>query len=290
MERLTGEIIRRLEEGVLPWQQPWTGGGTPGRNIITDREYRGLNWFLTLLAGRPSRYWLTFRQARSLGGSVRKGENGTAICYFALQDRVGSEGTVDRVPFVRYYTVFNLDQCDIPEASLPGHVIRDRRVAGYELSEDERIQRCDRLFEDWEAKPTLVHGEQRAWYAPATDTINMPTFGSFERAEDYYATLYHEMTHATGASHRLDRPAVAKLVTYQFGSREYGREELVAEMGAARLCYETGIGNRIIDQSAAYINGWLTAIRETPSMVFRAARAADRAACSILGGNWDDDG
>lgn len=281
MDKLVSGIIQKLEEGVVPWNRPWAGGGSAGKNIISNKPYHGINWLLTMLSGYDSQYWMTFKQARQLGGNVKKGEKGLPIVYFRMLSK--KDNPDEKVPLMRYYIVFNIRQCEIPAEYLPAHAVAEITQAGsgYTLSEDEKIQQCDEVYELWEGHPELTQLEQSAYYRPSTDTINMPAFESFITPQHYYSTLYHEMTHSTGAVHRLNRPEVAGGI-HTFGSKKYGYEELVAEMGAARLCHEVGIDN-VVDESAAYIDHWLKAIKETPSMLYKAAAAADKAATHILG-------
>jgi antirestriction protein ArdC len=278
MEKLTASIIEKLEEGVVPWSQPWIGG-TAGKNIITNKEYRGFNWFLTLFSGFASPYWMTFKQAQKLGGTVKKGSKGLPIYYFNFTD-INPEGDEEKlIPFVRYYHIFNLDQVEIDTANLP--LYAQKPVVKFNWTEADKIMKGEEIIEGYATCPRIEHNENRAYYRPATDTINMPMLDMFKRPVDYYATLFHEMVHSTGAAHRLNRKAITG--TQGFRSRSYGMEELVAEMGAARLCYEAHIENEVIDQNAAYISNWLSAIKESPKLLYTSANAADAAARYILG-------
>lgn len=284
MERLTQSIIQKLEEGVVPWHKPWSGGGRPGRNIMTNRDYRGFNWLITTIAGYDSRYWMTFKQARQLGGFVKKGEKGTPIIYFRMIEK--KDDPEKLIPFARYSTVFNLRQCEIPPEYLPAHAVAEITETTLTLSPDEKIQQCDEIYELWRDKAVLKHDEQRAFYRPKDDIINMPKFESFESPQTYYSTLYHEMTHATGHPTRLNRDGITKLSF--FATESYGIEELIAEMGAARLCYEVGIDNTV-EASAAYIDNWMKAIKQTPSILYKAAAAAEKAVNHILGESIEEE-
>ena len=276
-EIITERILGKLEEGTVPWRKPWQGGeaGMP-RNLQTGHPYRGINVFLLAAAGYASSYWLTFRQARQRGGSVRAGEHGTPVVFWkwhhAQEQDAEDRRRQRRIPFLRYYTVFNLEQCDgvsVPVTSMPPQ---------HELSP---IQRCEEVVAGMPDAPAIQRGRTKAAYLPTRDTILMPARSAFESAEAYYATLFHELAHATGHARRLARPAVMDSVA--FGSHAYSKEELVAEMGAAFLCGHTGIEATTLENAAAYIDSWLRVLRGDSRMIVQAATLAQKAADFILG-------
>jgi antirestriction protein ArdC len=276
-EIITERILGKLEEGTVPWRKPWQGGeaGMP-RNLVTGQPYRGINVFLLAAAGYESPYWLTFRQARQRGGSVRAGEHGTPVVFWKwhhAQEQDAENGrNRRRIPFLRYYTVFNVSQCDgvfVPVTSMPPQ---------RELSP---IQRCEEVVAGMPDAPVIESGRTRAAYLPGRDRIIMPPRSAFESAEGYYATLFHELVHSTGHERRLSRPAV--MDTAAFGSHAYSKEELVAEMGAAFLCGYTGIEATTLENAASYIDSWLRVLRGDSRMVVQAATHAQKAADLILG-------
>jgi antirestriction protein ArdC len=276
-EIITERILAKLEEGTVPWRKPWRGGeaGMP-RNLQTGHPYRGINVFLLAAAGYESPYWLTFRQARQRGGSVRSGEHGTPVVFWkwhhAQEQDAENRSTRRRVPFLRYYTVFNLEQCDgvfVPVTSMPPQ---------RELSP---IKHCEEVIAGMPDAPAIQKGRTQAAYLPTRDTILMPSRSTFESAEAYYATLFHELAHATGHERRLARPSVMDSIT--FGSHDYSKEELVAEMGAAFLCGHTGIEAATLENAASYIDSWLRVLRGDSCMVVQAATHAQKAADFILG-------
>jgi antirestriction protein ArdC len=276
-EIITERILGKLEEGTVPWRKPWQGGeaGMP-RNLPTGHPYRGINVFLLAAAGYASPYWLTFRQARQRGGSVRSGEHGTPVVFWkwhhAQEQDAENRRTRRRIPFLRYYTVFNLEQCDgvfVPVTSMPPQ------------REFSPIQRCDDVVAGMPDAPAIQMRRMQAAYLPAHDTVTMPARGAFESAEAYYATLFHELAHATGHVRRLGRPAVMDSVA--FGSHDYSKEELVAEMGAAFLCGYAGIETATLENAAAYIDSWLRVLRGDSRLVVQAATHAQKAADFILG-------
>jgi antirestriction protein ArdC len=275
-EIITGKIIEKLEQGTAPWTRPWSGGQLP-RNLVTGKTYRGINLFLLNMANYASPYWLTYRQCQEKGGQVKKGERSSQVVFWQLpekgakeQDDEGEEGTGRKAPLLRYYCVFNAEQCDgldIPQLE-------------QEAREFSPLEACEALIHGMPANsPEIRHNEQKAYYVPSMDYVNMPKPETFRSSEEYYSTLFHELTHSTGHSSRLSRKGIT--VHNGFGSADYGKEELVAEMGAAFLCGCTGIEN-LIDNSSAYIAGWLKAIREDKKIVITAAAAAQKAVDYIL--------
>ncbi len=276
-EIITERILQRLEQGTVPWRKPWQGGeaGMP-RNLVTGQPYRGINVFLLAAAGYSFPYWLTFRQARQRGGSVRAGEHGTPVVFWKWHhaDEQDSENrrTQRRIPFLRYYTVFNTEQCDgvpVPVTGMPPQ---------RELSP---IQRCEEVVAGMPDAPVIESGRSQAAYLPARDRIIMPARSVFESEEGYYQTLFHEFVHATGHGGRLARPAV--MDTAAFGSHAYSKEELVAEMGATFLCGHADIETATLENAAAYIDSWLRVLRGDSRMVVQAATHAQKAADFILG-------
>jgi antirestriction protein ArdC len=276
-EIITERILQRLEQGTVPWRKPWHGGeaGMP-RNLHTGHLYRGINVFLLAAAGYASPYWLTFRQARQRGGSVRSGEHGTPVVFWKWHhaDEQDSENrrAQRRIPFLRYYTVFNTEQ--IEGLSLPAAGMPPQR----ELSP---IQRCEEVVAGMPDAPAIESGRTKAAYLPARDKIIMPARSAFESAEAYYQTIFHELVHASGHARRLARPAV--MDTAAFGSHAYSKEELVAEMGATFLCGHAGIETATLENAAAYIDSWLRVLRGDGRMVVQAATHAQKAADFILG-------
>lgn len=276
-EIVTEKIVAQLETGVVPWRKPWVAAGAP-RNLISRKEYRGINIFLLGASKYVSPYWLTFKQAKDLGGSVRKGEKSTLIVFWKVgqfRDSDAQDGEVssaDRARFMlRYYNVFNVEQCDdIPAEKIPAIETRD----------NEPIAECARVIENMPQRPAVDHEGAQAFYRPRTDSITLPPVNLFNSPEEYYSTAFHELTHSTGHESRLGREGIEERA--EFGSTRYSKEELIAEMGSAFLCAETGISARVIDNQAAYIAGWLTKLRNDKRLVVLAAASAQKAADFIL--------
>jgi len=260
-ERITNAIIQRLEQGVVPWRRPWTHG--PPRNLVSRKPYRGVNALLLGAQGHEQPWWLTYRQAQQLGGHVTRGEHGTTIVYWQPQ-RQDEDGTMQRA-FLRAYTVFNVAQCTgltAPEA-------------------EHRDEDLDTILNGMADPPRLTHNGNRASYHPATDTITLPRPASFTSTPAYYATLYHELTHSTGHETRLARPGITQQP--RFGTPGYAQEELIAEIGAAFLCAHGGISPATIENTAGYLDHWLTVLHEQPRLLVRASSGAQHATDYILG-------
>ena len=263
-EKITQGIIEQLEQGTVPWRKPWRS--TLPKNLVSEKPYRGINTIVLTMRGRTSPYWATFRQIKKAGGSVRKGERGTRIVYtnwFEVED--DETGVERKIPFLKEYVVFNLDQ-----------------ATGIEVQEDEPpapitpIEQCEEVARAMPSPPTIRHdGGSSAFYRPPTDSVHLPIMDSFESAEGYYSTLFHELVHSTGHGSRLARKGVTEITG--FGTDEYSNEELVAELGAAFLCGRTGIAPQTIENSAAYIDNWLAKLRSDKKLVVIAAAQAQKA-------------
>jgi len=279
-EVITETIIEKLEQGTVPWHQPWCSEAA--KNLISKKEYRGINVFLLGAAGYANPYWLTFRQAKQLGGHVKKGERSTPVVFWKWLEREQENPDTGELetytaPLLRYYRVFNLEQCEgIPADKVPA----------LENARDfQSIEEAERVVQEMPQRPIIQHEAAQAFYRPSADVVNMPAPELFTSDEEYYSTLFHELTHATGHESRLKRLDTDKLAA--FGSKDYSQEELVAEMGSAFLCGHCGIAERIIDNSAAYIQGWLRRLRNDKRLVVFAAAQAQKAADFVLGVSHD---
>lgn len=294
-EEITAHIVADLEAGIFPWARPWgSGGGNQAfalpRNAVTGNAYSGINvlilWGQLFECGFSSQRWLTFRQASSLGGTVRKGERGVTVCYadrFVPKREQGGTSTTGQeqpakeeasVPFLRRYTVFNVDQCD----NLPDYCIAERP----QLPEREIVPQAEAL-----AAATLADvriGGAKAFYQPSDDTVHIPPQPAFFEQINYYRTLFHELGHWTGHPRRLNRD-----LSGAFGSKPYANEELVAELTAAFVCAALCIRPSV--RHADYLGSWLKVLREDNRAIFRAASKASKAADFLLafGGDISSD-
>jgi antirestriction protein ArdC len=268
-EIVTEQIIKQLESGVSPWRKPWRT--LPPANLISKKPYRGINVFLLALQGYGSQYWLTFNQAKQLGGNVRRGEHGTKIVFwkFGSYETETADGETEarKSAFLRYYTVFNLEQTEGLKALLT-------------LPPAFPIQSAEGIVKGMPNPPTFERDAQAA-YIPSRDVVTMPSRTAFESQAEFYSTLFHELTHSTGHAKRLAREGFD--APQKFGSDSYSREELIAEMGSAMLCGLAGIEQTTLANSAAYLKTWIARLKDDSKLVISAASAAQKAADYIRG-------
>jgi antirestriction protein ArdC len=272
-EIIIARIVDRIQStGELPWSKPWkafTYKGQRGSAFnVRGSAYRGFN--SVLLSWLPYEYPIygSFKQIQDLGGKIRKGEKSHVAMFFKMlekDDRKGenSESTV-KIPLIRYYNVFNISQCE----NLEGKIPLLETAGGSGLSDAQKI------VEGYQGPKIIEKAGGRACYYPSLDTVEMPSKSQFSSESDYFSTLFHELSHSTGSIGRLNRETLTG--GHRFGSKEYGREELIAELGACFLCGLAGI-EKTTDNSAAYIQSWLKTIQEDSSILGFAAAKAQKA-------------
>jgi antirestriction protein ArdC len=279
---VTEKIINLLESGVVPWRRPWTSTGLP-RNLVSKKPYRGVNFFLLSASKYVSPFWMTMRQANELGGHVRKGEESTIVIFWKVEDQkqIGedldaeeSNGKNRRRFLLRYYRLFNLEQCELPQAVLD-------KLPKIETHEHDPIETAERIIADMPNPPEIQYAGSKAFYSSVTDRITLPPRELFISAEEQIATTYHEVSHATGHPKRLNRKSITEAAP--FGSPKYSLEEMIAEMSAAYLCAEAGISPAVLENQAAYIAGWLKKLRDDRKLVVQAAAQAQHAADYVRG-------
>jgi antirestriction protein ArdC len=278
------KIISLLEAGVVPWRKPWTSAGLP-RNLVSRKPYRGVNVFLLCASKYVSPFWLTLRQANELGGHVRKGEESTIVVYWKVDNVIQRGETSDDVEepgakarrrfLLRFYRVFNLEQCDLPQA------LTDK-LPRIETHQHDPIQAVEKIIAEMPNPPEIVRAGSQAFYSPLTDRVTLPPRELFISAAEESATILHELLHASGAEKRLAREGLCEAAP--FGSAVYSKEELIAEFGAAYLCAEAGISNAVLENQTAYIAGWLKTLKlgDDRKLLIHAAAQAQRAADYIL--------
>jgi antirestriction protein ArdC len=267
-EIITEKIISQLESGVAPWRKPWKT--ELPCNLISGKPYRGVNPFLLAPQGYGSKYWLTYAQALKLGGHVRKGEHSSLVTFWNIgpeKTRTNSDGVskTSKPILLRYYNVFNLEQTEN---------IAENLGLGKAPVRVPDIAQCEAIFANMPNKPALDQSA-RACYRPSTDTVSMPAKTAFDHIENYYSTLFHELTHSTGHTSRIGRPGIVDIEN--FGSESYSREELIAELGAAMLCGITGIESSTLDCSASYLKSWIEVLKGDSKLIVQAASAAQKA-------------
>lgn len=284
-EKVTSQIISLLEKGIVPWRRPWTVNGAAPKNALSKKPYNGTNRFVLMVsaleAGYSSPYWGTYKQVQELGGTIRKGEHGTPIIFAKPVDRKDQEtgeiktdknGDPVRCWIWRYSTVFNIEQTTVPAPedpsapAVPVPVPEDARAAALAYLAREKIE--------------FSEGGDRASYRPITDSITVPAASQYTNGAEYLSTIYHEIVHSTGIETRLNRYQSTDPI--RFGNEVYAKEELVAEIGAAFCCAAYGIDQSTIENSTAYIGGWLKALKNDRQMVITAASAAEKACKFII--------
>lgn len=268
-EIITEKIIKKLEAGKIPWKKPWKSQGL--QNLVSKKGYRGINLLLLSDSDFTSPYWLTFKQAQGLGGKVKKGEKGTQIIFWKIFEKEEAEESDKKIFMLRYYTVFNFEQCEGIETP------KDAQ------NEINPIATCEAIVKGYATMPMLTtNRKDTAFYLPKEDYISLQEKNSFKNAEGYYSTLFHEMVHSTGHESRLHRFNSQNYDT-SFSRDEYSKEELIAELGNAYLCAEAGIDNSELENNAGYIQSWLKALKNDKKLLFSASSQAIKATNYILG-------
>ena len=277
--KVTDSIIARIKAGIAngdtiaPWSKPWVSinGGEP-LSGSTGKGYRGINWFILSMSGYSNPYWFTFNKVRALKGSVRKGEKGTTVVFWSFIEKIDkATGEKKKVAFLRYFSVFNAEQCDkLPTKFYP---VKEEGRTFVPIATAEEIA-------DKGLVP-VTHGGGRAYYSPLSDRIQMPDKESFKGEAEYYSTLFHEMIHSTGHTSRLAREFGGS-----FGNERYAFEELVAEMGAAMLCATAGIESTV-ENSVSYLVNWMSKLQSNPDWLVKAAGKAQKAVDLILGRSYE---
>lgn len=307
-EIVTDRIVKQLEQGIIPWKKPWVGyqrnGGTTKISACAVSHQTGKPYSLInqLLLGRAGEY-LTFKQVQSEGGKVKKGVEASVVVFWKQLpvdklDKDGNKvldenGKVEQelIPFLRYYNVFHIDDCDGIKAKYD-HITKPQ-VITVPSDHCELIPEAEDLLNGYVSREgiALVNDKtsDEAYYSPFYDSINLPCYKQFKSASEYYSTAFHEATHSTGHSKRLDR--FSKQTSHRFGSNDYSKEELVAEIGAASICHSLGIETSgSFTNSVAYIQSWLKQLKNDPKMVVSAASKADKAVAYIFGDTADSEG
>lgn len=275
-EMVTERIIEQLEKGVIPWEKPWTGIRSGAYNRISKKSYSLLNQMLLKHKGE----YATFKQWQDLGGHVRKGEKSEIVVFWKIQpiEEEKEDGTkeVKQIPLLRYFNVFHISQVDGVEP-----------LSKDALNEIEPIEKAESILYSYWTKENItvehVAGD-KAYYSPSLDMIHLPLFEQFISANEYYSTAFHESIHSTMKESRCDRAEDRKGKLVAFGSNEYSKEELVAEIGSASLMNIIGIEtNKSFRNSSAYIQNWLSVLKNDVKFIVSASSKAEKAVDYILG-------
>ena len=273
-DQITDRVIELLTQGTIPWHKPWNVKRGFPRNLVSKKAYRGINVFLLHAMQYESPFWLTYHQAQELGAHIRKGEKACPVVFWKqleVEDKESHE--IEKIPMMRFYHVFNLAQIeglkDVPAAEAEAVITKPAEIVA-----------------NMPQRPLIKHGMAKAFYSPIGDFVGMPDPERFTSEDEMFSVLFHELTHSTGHESRLNRPTITE--SAGFGSEEYSKEELIAEMGAAFLCGQAGIGERTINNSAAYLQNWLEALKNDHKLIVQAAAQAQKAADFILGTKFEE--
>ena len=266
---VTSRIISQMEQGIIPWQKPWIASGQ-AISHSTGKPYSLLN---QMILGKPGEY-ITFKQCQQEGGKVRKGEKAQMVVFWKFIEQEDEETHEKKqVPFLRYYNVFHIDQCE-------GLTAKHMPELPATAKSDETAENMIAAYVKRSAVRIVNREGDRAFYQPSTDSITLPLLAQFAETAEYYSTAFHELTHSTGHASRLDR--LSK--TAYFGSEAYSKEELIAEIGAAALVNAAGLETaNSFRNSAAYVQNWLKVLRDDKRFIVSAASKAEKAVNMILG-------
>ncbi|MEZ5016061.1 MAG: zincin-like metallopeptidase domain-containing protein [Flavipsychrobacter sp.] len=267
---VTEKIVEQLEQGTVPWRKPWIGGGVP-TNLLSKRPYRGINIMLLAMYGYEHNLFLTSKQLKEIGGSIKPEEHPQIVVFwnFPDEEETEEENSKRKAPILRYYTVFNIAQCEgIPKEYLPK--AREKVHTNTQVED---------ILKGMPNAPKVYHKEPKAYYNPLKDYVNMPKQNSFVSDNAYYSTLLHEIIHATGHHSRCNRKNLIEMS--EFGINNYSHEELVAEIGSCYLQSLCDIEDEF-EQSAAYIQGWLKVLKNDRRFILSASSQAQKAVDYVL--------
>ena len=263
-EIVTNKIIEKLESGNIPWRKPWQNINAV--NWVTQKPYRGIN---TLLLD-PGEY-ATFKQIRQAGGKVKKGAKGHIVVFWTwIEKEELKTGKCEKIPFLKYYTVFEINT-QVEGLNSKREIIEFKH---------DPITQGEEIIINFVGKPEITFKPDGAYYKPIDDIVNMPPMKNFNNISEYYSTFFHELVHSTGHQNRLNRKEIIELNA--FGSEDYSKEELVAELGASMLCNIAKIDNDTIENSVAYIQSWLKVLKDDKTLIIKAAGKAQKAVDHIL--------
>ncbi|MBQ6045218.1 MAG: DUF1738 domain-containing protein [Bacteroidales bacterium] len=268
---ITSRVLATLETGEIPWEKPWVGNDACVGHK-TGKPYSLLN---QLLLGKPGEY-LTFLQAQAEGGRIKPGEKSRFVVFWKMQEELDKDtGEIKQKPCLRFYRVFHLDQTEGIEAKYDG-----ARQLSSHAETDSTAEAVAAGYMSRSGVDLMTGNGNMSAYSPADDLVIMPAKELFRTTAGYYSTLFHEFAHSTGNEHRLARFDGHE----RFGNAEYSKEELIAELAAAMVMHSLGMEtDRSFRNSAAYLQGWLHALRNDKRMIVFASGKAEAAARLILG-------
>jgi antirestriction protein ArdC len=257
-EAVYNQITKKMEDGIIPWKKPWKSYRPC--NAKTGRPYNGINFILLSMTDFSDNRWITYNQLQELDGNVKKGQKSTQVVFWQILNKE-EDGKKKSIPILKYFNVFNIEQTE-----------------GVEWSkvEFESNISAEEIIEGYTDKPVIKYLGNKACYIPSKDEVNMPPVNFFDSVDEFYSTLFHELSHSVLHETRMNR----KIDTV-FGSKLYTEQELEAEFASAFLCNESGIDNTL-ENSAAYIQSWMKSFKDNPAMIITAASKAQKTADYIL--------
>ena len=282
---ITERIIAELENGIIPWEKPWTGTPDGAISYATGKAYSVLN---QMLLGKPGEY-LTFKQITEAGGKIKKGAKARMVVFWKWLQQTQDDGAggiirdseglpvYKNIPLLRYYNVFHIEDCEDVE---PKH---SKDVPLNDFQPEEEAQRVlEGYWKRENIRVEHVKNSDRAFYRRDEDLIHLPVMGQFKTPEAYYDTAFHESVHSTGNVKRLNRLQTG--LSAAFGGEEYSKEELVAEIGACSIMHQLGLEtDKTFRNTASYIQSWLHALKNDKRMIVSAAGKAEKAVDLIMG-------
>ena len=274
-EMVTDRIIEQLENGIIPWEKPWTGVRSGAFNRVSKKSYSLLNQMLLKHEGE----YATFKQWAELGGKIRKGEKSEIIVFWKVLpvEETQEDGTkiIKQIPLLKYINVFHISQVEGVEP-----------LKKEELNDIEPIEKAESILQDYWTREDITVKHvigNKAFYSPIQDMIQLPLFEQFKNANEYYSTAFHESVHSTMKESRCNRAEERKNKLVAFGSEEYSKEELCAEIGSASLMNIIGIETvKSFRNSSAYIQSWLSVLKNDVKFILSASSKAEKAVNYIL--------
>ncbi len=279
---VTDRIIASLNQGIIPWHQPWRGG-KGAFSYATGKEYSFINQLLLGGSGE----WITFQQVKQAGGSIKKGAKASIVCFYkkhtikeVKMTDDGEKEEIKTTPILKYFHVFRINDTTVEPT------LNTDYVEAQDAQKDETADRIVADYVDRESLELIIEISKVACYSPSKDTVRVPSIRQYDSTDEFYSTLFHELVHSTGHKKRLNRD-----LGTGFGTKKYSREELIAEIGSAMLCSYAGLDDeKCFRNSCGYIQGWSKYLSSDPKAIVMAASRAEKAAKYILNIKDDETG
>jgi len=273
--RINKYILEQLDEGVCPWKKPWNQDFGKARNFVSQRVYSGYNRFVLEFAGlkHKTNEWLTIKQCNHKHSKINKGAKGIPVFYYEWMEKetddTNEKADTKRKPFLKVYTVFNVDQSNL-----------DYEPPALKQKQFTPIENAEKIVDGYTDQPAIFNNAQKAFYDLKEDAVYLPDKRLFNSNHDYYATLFHELSHSTGSQSRLNRNLENIKAR---GDDNYSKEELIAELTSSYLCGESGLDTAgKLEQADSYIDDWSSTLRKHPYWFVNACNAAQKSSDYIL--------